>query len=230
MKNIKEYITESYITEAVNEIKSIWASKIEAKQIQDKLKNFFKGYKGKVSLTNKSELGKFFKQFLGTLSFGTNMQNLRVLKDYGMATEQGFAAVILGNQKEFEENKWNTECIKNFDLSEIEKEYKKWKDSDEYVQGVKVDDTSEQDDIDDRILIVYDRWDPETAEEFDFKGKRGKSTEHIVNMCRVEFGKDTDTKYYDCYPILAKNYFGNLETIKKRAELGIMNQEIYQQI
>lgn len=230
MKSFKDYVLESFINEDSTEIRSIWASKLEAKEIQDKLKNFFTGYKGKVSLTNKTELGKFFKQFLETLTFGNNMQNLRVLKNYGMATEQGFAAVILGNQKEFEEKKWNTNCIKNFDLSEMEKEYKKWKDSDEYVQGVKVENTSDQEDIDDRILIVYDRWDPETAEEFDFKGKRSKSTEHFVNMCRVEFSKDTDTKYYDCYPILAKNYFGNLEAIKKRAELGIMDQEIYQQL
>lgn len=230
MKSFKDYVLESFVNEASTEIRSIWASKSEAKEIQDKLKSFFTEYKGKVSLTNKTALGKFFKEFLETLTFGNNMQNLRVLKNYGMATEQGFAAVILGNQKEFEEKKWNTNCIKNFDLSEMEKEYKKWKDSDEYVQGVKVENTSDQEDIDDRILIVYDRWDPETAEEFDFKGKRSKSTEHFVNMCRVEFGKDTNTKYYDCYPILAKNYFGNLEAIKKRAELGIMDQEIYQQV
>lgn len=229
MKSLKEYIIENFINEASTEIKSIWANKIEAKQIQDKLKNFFVGHKEKVSLTNKTELGKFFKQFLATLSFGDAVQNLKVLKNYGMATEKGFASVILGNQKEFEEKNWNTTCIKNFDLSKIEKEYNIWKDSDDYVPAVKIEDV-DQDNIDDRLLIIYDRWDPETAEAFDFKGKRGKSTDHQVNMCRVEFGKDTNTKYYDCYPILSDNYFGKLEELKQRAELGIMDQEIYQQI
>lgn len=227
MKDISNFIIEALDNKNV---RSLWANKMEAKQIQDKLKNFLTGYKGKVSLTNKSELSKFFKQFVATLSFGTGMQNLRVLKEYGMATEQGFAAILLGNHEKFEEKEWNVSCIKNFDLSEVEKEYRKWKNSDEYVKGVNVNDIEDTDDLDDRTLIVYDRWDPETAEEFDFKGKRGKNTEHFVNMCRVEFGKDTDTNYYNCYPILAKNYFGHLEEIKKRAELGIMDQESYQQI
>lgn len=109
MKSITERIFYSFhfnaigIDEAVQEVKSIWASKLEAKQIQDKLKNFFKSQKSKVSLTNKNELGKFFKAFIATLTFGSSMKNLQVLKEYGMATEAGFAAVILGNQKEFEE-------------------------------------------------------------------------------------------------------------------------------
>jgi len=236
MKTLKDTLFETCqfsqigIDESMAEPKSIWAGKAEAKIIQDKLRNFLKGQKTKVSLTNKSELGKFFKAFVATLTFGNTVKNLQVLKEYGMASEQGFASVVLGNKKEFEEKKWDTSCIKNFDLSEMEKEHQKWQKSDDYVKGTEVEDASDQGDLDDRILIVYDRWNPETAEEFDIVGKRGKSTEHHVNMCRVEFGKDCDVKYYDCYPILAKNYFGHLEEIKKRAELGIMDMAAYQQI
>lgn len=236
MKSITERIFDSFhfnaigIDEAVQEVKSIWASKLEAKQIQDKLKNFFKSQKSKVSLTNKNELGKFFKAFIATLTFGSSMKNLQVLKEYGMATEAGFAAVILGNQKEFEEKKWDISCIKNFDLSEIEKQFQVWKKSDDFVQGHDIENTDEQGDLDDRILIIYDRWNPEVAQDFNIVGKRNKSNEHHVNMCRVEFGKDHDVKYYDCYPILAQNYFGHLDEIKKRAELGIMDQQLYQEI
>lgn len=79
-------------------------------------------------------------------------------------------------------------------------------------------------------MIIYDRWNPEVAQDFNIVGKRNKSNEHHVNMCRVEFGKDHDVKYYDCYPILAQNYFGHLDEIKKRAELGIMDQQLYQEI
>ena len=80
------------------------------------------------------------------------------------------------------------------------------------------------------MLFDHDRGNAEVAEEFDIVGKRGKSTEHHVNMCRVEFGKDNDVKYYDCYPILAKNYFGHLDEIKKRAQLGILDMQAYQEI
>lgn len=236
MKDLKERIFDNFhfepigINEGAQEPKSLWAGKLEAKQIQDKLKSFFVGQKTKVSLTNKNELGKFFKAFVETLTFGNRMKNLQVLKDYGMATEQGFASVILGNQKEFEEKKWDTSCIKNFDPTELEKKFNAWKESDDFIQGNKVEDANDQGDLDDRILIVYDRWNPDVAEEFDLIGKRGKQTEHHVNMCRVEFGKDNDVKYYDCYPILAKNYFGHLDEIKKRAELGIMDIAAYQQV
>ena len=203
MKQLKDYIVES-----TQEVKSLWASKREAKEIQDKLQHFFVEYRDKVSLTNKSELGKFFKAFVEKLPYGNRMRNLTILKQYGMGTEQGFASVILGNKDEFDKRKWNTSCIKNFDLTAIEREHQKWKNSDDYVAGSKVED----------------------AEEFDIVGKRGKSTEHHVNMCRVEFGKDNDVKYYDCYPILAKNYFGHLDEIKKRAQLGILDMQAYQEI
>lgn len=225
MKQLKDYIVES-----TQEVKSLWASKREAKEIQDKLQHFFVEYRDKVSLTNKSELGKFFKAFVEKLPYGNRMRNLTILKQYGMGTEQGFASVILGNKDEFDKRKWNTSCIKNFDLTAIEREHQKWKNSDDYVAGSKVEDADDKGDLDDRILIVYDRWNPEVAEEFDIVGKRGKSTEHHVNMCRVEFGKDNDVKYYDCYPILAKNYFGHLDEIKKRAQLGILDMQAYQEI
>ena len=67
-------------------------------------------------------------------------------------------------------------------------------------------------------MIVYDRWNPETFEVFTFTGKRSKNNEKQVNMFRMDFHYDYDVKYYDCYPILAKNYFGREEELKKRAE------------
>lgn len=238
MKSITERIFDSFhfsaigINESEQELKSLWKPKSgyaqEAFNIQDKLKNFMKGYKGKISLTNKGERGKFFKAFIATLTFGSSMKNLQVLKEYGIATEEGFAALVLGSQAELEKNKFNTSCIKNFDPSKLESELQEWKKTNG--GGHDIEDPNDQGQLDDRILIVYSRWEPEIAQDFPFKGKRGKSTDHDVNMARAAFGKDHDVKYYDCYPILAKNYFGHIDEIKKRAELGLMDQAIYQEI
>ena len=107
MKTLKDILFENCqfsqigIDESMNEPRSLWAGKAEAKIIQDKLQNFLKGQKSKVSLTNKSELGKFFKAFVATLTFGNTVKNLQVLKEYGMASEQGFASVVLGNKYVF---------------------------------------------------------------------------------------------------------------------------------
>lgn len=226
MKALKTFLCEA---EETNNIRSIWASKLEAKQLQDKLKSFLRHQKEKVSLGNKEELRKVFKAFVGTLTFGTQMKNLQVLKEYGMATEIGFKNVILSNQKEFEDRKWNTACIKDFDLTELQKAYKKYKESPEYIQGENVDNF-DSDEVDDRDLIIYDRYNPDTAAVYSFKGKRGKSTDHQVNMIRMDFHYEFDVKYYDCYAILAKNYFGHEEELKKRAQDALMDQEIYQNI
>ena len=67
-------------------------------------------------------------------------------------------------------------------------------------------------------MVIYDRWNPEEHIVKPFRGKRGKSTDHEVNMIRMDFKHEFGVKYYDCYPILFKNYEGHIEERKKRAE------------
>lgn len=213
MKSIIDFILES------QEIKSIWSKTRNGVILQDKLKNFFKSQKNKVSLGNKQELGKVFKAFVATLTFGNDVDNRRVLKEFGLSTEQGFKNFVYANQHEFEENKWNISWIKDFDLTEQEKAYKKAKANGEIPDGEKIEN---QDDIDDRELVIYDRYDPETALVYPFKGKRGKDTDHYVNMCRVDFHYEIGTKYYDCYSCLAQYYFSHSpEELKKEPQFDI---------
>lgn len=218
MKSIIDFILES------QEIKSVWAKTRNSILLQDKIKNFFKCQKDKVSLANKQELGKLFKSFASTLTFGSDIENRRILKEFGLSTEQGFKNFIYANQHEFEEKKWNTDWIKDFDLTEQEKAYKKAKENGEIPDGETFDDN---DNIDDRELIIYDRYDPNIALVYSFKGKRGKDTNHYVNMCRVDFHYETDTKYYDCYSCLAKYYFSHsIEELKKDPQFDIDPNEI----
>lgn len=212
MKNLGYYVIESsMILEA--EAESLWKQSKEASEIRYKLKNYFVSLKGKkYSLGNQTELRKIFKDFINTLTFGNYTSNLTAVKKYGIATESGFAKFILDNHDNFIENKFYIDWVKQWDESEIEKEYKKWKESSKYVASISDEDAEERD------LVIYDRWNPEEHIVKPFRGKRGKSTDHEVNMIRMDFKHEFGVKYYDCYPILFKNYEGHIEELKKRAE------------
>lgn len=212
MKNLGYYVIESsMILEA--EAESLWKQSKEASEIRYKLKNYFVSLKGKkYSLGNQTELRKIFKDFINTLTFGNYTSNLTAVKKYGIATESGFAKFILDNHDNFIENKFYIDWVKQWDESEIEKEYKKWKESNKYVASISDEDAEERD------LVIYDRWNPEEHIVKPFRGKRGKSTDHEVNMIRMDFKHEFGVKYYDCYPILFKNYEGHIEELKKRAE------------
>lgn len=212
MKNLGYYVIESsMILEA--EAESLWKQSKEASEIRYKLKNYFVSLKGKkYSLCNQTELRKIFKDFINTLTFGNYTSNLTAVKKYGIATESGFAKFILDNHDNFIENKFYIDWVKQWDESEIEKEYKKWKESNKYVASISDEDAEERD------LVIYDRWNPEEHIVKPFRGKRGKSTDHEVNMIRMDFKHEFGVKYYDCYPILFKNYEGHIEELKKRAE------------
>lgn len=212
MKNLIKFIKEALqINEA--ELESVWKKTKDTITLQDKLKNYFNSLKGeKYSLGNQTELRKLFKNFVNTLTFGDYTANISILKKYGMSTENGFAKFILNNHDEFESRKFYIDWVKQWDESEIEKEYKKWKESNKYIASISDDDAEERD------LVIYDRWNPENHIVKPFKGKRGKQTDHEVNMLRMDFKYESGTKYYDCYPILYKNYENNIDNLKKRAE------------
>lgn len=217
MKNLTEFINETlYDVALLEDIQSVWKKTKETVQIQDTIKNFCVSMKGqKFSLDNKSELRKVFKIFISKFGFGTDTQNRTILSKYGLATENGFRKFILGNHDELEKNKCYIDWVKQWDETEIEKEYKKAKENGE------IPDLVNDDDAEDRDLVIYDRWDPHTHAVYSFVGKRGKSTDHQVNMIRMDFKYEYGVKYYDCYPILAKNYYGHEDELKKRAELQL---------
>ena len=216
MKTLLETLNTELYTVLLEELQSVWKKTRETVTIQDKIKNFCTSMKGqKISLDNKQELRKVFKEFISKFTFGNDAQNRTVLKKYGLATEEGFRKFILGSHNELEENKCYIDWVKQWDETEAEKEYKKAKENGE------IPSTVEDDDADDRDLVIYDRWDPHTHAVYAFSGKRGKGTDHQVNLIRMDFKYEFGVKYYDCYPILAKNYYGHEDELKKRAELQL---------
>ena len=199
-----------YILEAETVKRTIWAKKAEAFKIQDALKNTFKELKGnKFSTMNKQELPKLYKAFIKNIkvNFGDEVETRKALQEYGMSTEKGFGAVIRSNQKEFEMNKFDISCIKDFDMKTNEAAYKKAKDAGELPNKVDVN-KDDYKDYEGRTIIVYDRYDPTTYQGYEFDGKRGsKGAEQMINFARMDFKYEFDVKYYDCYTCLPDYFF-----------------------
>ena len=220
MKKLKDFIYESLqINESV--VKNVFNIKDkEAAEVLNNIRKFCESMEGqKVSLNDKNKLKTVFNKFISKSTWPENMVR-KIYKQYGLAHVEGFRGFFLSNHDKLEKFKIYIDWITQFDLPEIEKQYQAYKKSNDYVQGRRGEDVDPEE-AEERDLVVYDRWDPETFEVFPFKGKRSKNNEKQVNMFRMDFHYDYDVKYYDCYPILAKNYFGREEELKKRAELQL---------
>lgn len=209
MKSFTEFINES------SNVKSIFKDLT--------LYNFFRKYiesysnkENVYSLENQTDMSKFYKEFIEKVfgAFGYQ-QNKTIQKahEYGFDGPNDLRRFIITNAEKLHEKNFKLNFINQYNLKGIEKEYKEWENSKDYVDSVKDDNYDE-----DRVLVIYNRWDPEQFDVYPFKGKRGKQTDHQVNMLKMKFHYDNDVKYYECYPILGKNYFKNLNEIKKRAQ------------
>jgi len=216
MKSLKQFINESYqINEAAT--LDVFGPEKEAKEVLNNIRTFCTGMKGeKFSLDNSNKLKTLFNKFIGRSSWPPSMVH-KIYRNYGLATQEGFRGFFLSNHDKLKKNNIYIDWITQFDLPEIEKQYQTYKNSSDYTPGRKGEDIDPEE-VEERDLVVYDRWNPDTFEVFAFTGKRSKTNEKQVNMFRMDFHYDYDVKYYDCYPILAKNYFGHEEELKKRAE------------
>lgn len=201
-----------YILEAQVNSRDIWAKKTEAFKIQDALSTTFRQLQledKKYSTMNKQELKKLYKKFIDNIkvTFGNEVEARKALKEYSMSTEAGFGAVIRSNQQQFETYKFNTSCIKDFDMKANEAAYKKAKESGELPDKV---DVSKDDykDYEGRTIIVYNKNEPSTYQGYEFSGKRGsKGAEHMINMARMDFKYEYGVTYYNCYTCLPDYFF-----------------------
>lgn len=228
MKNLKEFIKECYEISEAALLNVFNVKDKEALEVLTNIKRFCEEMKNeKVSLNDQQQLKKAFNKFIEKSTWPKNMVR-NIYKKYGLAHAEGFRGFFLSNHDKLEKQKINIDWIKQFDLSEIEKEYKSYKNSKDYIQGIKGEDVNEEE-IEERDLVIYDRWNPETFEVFPFHGKRNKNNEKQVNLCRMDFHYDYGVNYFDCYNRLAKNYFGHEEELKSRADsqLGYENPNDY---
>ncbi len=214
MKSLKNYILE-YLNSSYENWKLPVKEQIELDKWLSKL--FYELSKVRIySLDNKEDRGVIYRKLMA-VSGANDIQLLKDRINSYFNSEDGFAQFIINNHDEFVKKHFNLDWCLQWNETEAEKKYKAWKESKNYIESID-DEAAEE-----RDLVIYDRWNPETHITKQFYGKRGKKTDHQVNMCRMDFHYEYNVKYYDCYPILAKNYFGNIEKLKQRAEyqLGI---------
>jgi hypothetical protein len=213
MKNLNEYINEALmINEAQTDLWSLPAKdKAEFITFLDKTFNELK-QKGIFSLNNKTDIAKVYKEFQHQSGADNSTFMMDKIAKCGFKDAQSFAKFIINSHDELVKYKLNIDWVYQWNETEAEKKYKEWKNSADYSEEISDDEGDERD------LIIYDRWNPAEHAKYSFKGKRGKSTDHQINMRKMQFSKDHGVKYYDCYPILASNYYGHEEELKKRAE------------
>lgn len=215
MKSLVEYIYEQLITEASGELKP-FKKTVQSIDVLKLLERGFNGLKNElkepVSLGNKQDVKKLFVAFLKRCTLGSELDARKKLREYGVYSDKDFAKWITLNAEIFNKEFKNlSNLIKQFNETERERQYKAYKNSEDYVEGKKFDKEAyeEDDDDEERVLVIYDCNDPanpDTTLEYPFKGKRGKDNEFQVTMCKVDWHYQTGLKFFDARPILAQNY------------------------
>lgn len=221
MKGLVKYINEALVSNSGTKhlFKITKDNAKNAALIEDELSSFLMHSKKRYSFTNKNDLEQFFKDFVSYSKISKD-----VLKEFGLISGSKIADLITKHHDELVNDGWNFKSIKSFDETEREKEYKKWKKSDDYVEGKKLRDERELSDENElkRTLVVYDAdWpgNPDTTLEYDFYGKRGKLTDHQVNMIRVDYHYRTGINYYKANTALLSNYLKKDEEALKKKEI-----------
>lgn len=212
MKTLKEFILEQQLENLWDALKKVNKDAIDVFNAIFKLCEELK--EKKFSLDNSTEKQKVFNIFVNKCFAGRDRNfAIPLAKKFGLSTEDGLRRFILSSHDDLVNRKCNISWVKQWDESAAEKEYKKAKENGEIPDSINDEEAQERD------IVIYDRWNPENHAIKQFTGKRGKATDHFINMLRMDFKHESGTKYYDCYVMLWKNYNGKVEELKKRAEL-----------
>ena len=135
MKGLVKYINEALVSKSGT--KHLFKiTKDNAKNvglIEDKLSDFLMHSKKRYSFTNKNDLKQFFDDFVSYSGISKD-----VLKEFGLISGSEIVDLITKHHDELVNDGWDFKSIKSFDETKREKEYKKWKNSNDYVEGKKL--------------------------------------------------------------------------------------------
>lgn len=207
MKSLVQFVQESLITEALVLFKVNGRNHQLGAKIEDGLRNFLKFAKKSYSFNNKTDLEKFYKDFKEYAKL-----SISDLKEFAIVDAASLANLIINNHEKLQEAGWKLDKIKSFDESARQKEYKKWKASEDYVEGKafsRKDAEDESEDELERTMVVYhcdDPGDESLVREYTFKGKVTKDNQRQISMIKMDWCYQTDNDYYDARPILLSNY------------------------
>lgn len=200
MKSIKQYITESsedFQKRTLDTAKLITA-------FEKTLNKKSGAYKdNSISLNNKTELNRFYKDLINTLGNLYPNESTKIIRKFNISNLESFKKFLYENAAQMVKYNLRYLVFKDFNETEQDKEYKKWKNSDDFVESITDEEAKK---YDGRVLVIYNRYNPSSHMMFPFDLKRTKCSNHQVNMYKVQFKYETGTNYLDCYPILYTNY------------------------
>lgn len=239
MKSLVEFINENL--QQINE--ALYLFKPSAKtlqytiKIEDGIKSFLRNTTHRYSFGNKSHLEDFFNDYYNYINDSGSEDKLKLdrktLKEFGIVDGKSLAKLLIDNKEKLEKSDWNLYPIKSFDKKEIEKEYEKWKNSDDYTPGKKLDKSKYKDSSEEelkRVLVVYDRMDPgneDTVIEYQFTGKRTKENNHQSNMRKMDWAKETGLDYWsNANTILLSNYLKKTDAELAKREIPFDNSDL----
>lgn len=164
----------------------------------------------RIHLENTDQCKKVFAAFESFCVIKFGGKTPEILRQVNCYTYKLFKAYMHDHAEELEKNKANLNKFIDFNLSESEKAYKKYKkEHPEEFDAISDDDAQERD------LTIYDRYNPSNHTNYKFVGKRGKDTEGQVNAFRQDFHYATGVKYYNCYSCLYSYYIEHKKDLEQ---------------
>lgn len=167
-----------------------------------------KASKKEYSLDNRTSCKKAYKEFLSSCKFAESDKEKK-LKQFHLGTQDQFRGFWLSNADLLSEHNIYIDWIYQLNGRTLKNEYRKYLESDDYVKPIPKKDIKDLKKINPEYIIVYSRWDPDTYELFEKELESSldyQETERFTNMFKMNFGKDCDVEYFECYPIKVKNF------------------------
>ena len=209
MKSLKEYVILEMANFTQPEMKQIFGkATAQVGKFVNYFEKFLSNLKKEYSVGNKTDRGYLWNIFRHAIS--ASSVSKEQLKEYHCDTPDNLAR-ILGDNADLINSKIGKNYIKT-NLSKAQKEFKTWKETDEYVplQDYDPNDPYEDDEELGRAWCIYYAWDPgdtELVKVFRINGKTtDKNVEHEINMHRVDWNYEFKLGYYHANPCLVDYY------------------------
>jgi hypothetical protein len=155
------------------------------------------------------------------------------LKEFGLKNSKDIAKLLVDNVVKLKDAVWEFDSISTLDDTELEKEYKKWCKSDDYVKGKpfrsKIEKIDEPEEAEVRTIVIYDAnfpGNPDTTLEYEFVGKRNDESKHRINMMKMDWRFATGLKYFDARVCFYTYYINKSEEELRQREFSFDNSDL----
>lgn len=153
-----------------------------------------------------------------------------ILREFGIRSSVDIASLLVSNITNLKLAGWNFSMISCLDTSKTEKEYLKWRKSDEYTAGQSFAENADAfDDKLVRTIVIYDaNWpgNPDTTIKYPFIGNRNEESNHRINLMKMDWRYLTGLEYFDARVCFYTYYMNKSEDELKQVELDLDNSDL----